>query len=49
MFELPDRLNQTQVMDGPEWGYEIAARHQDHRSYFFHDLPETLRDGECVA
>jgi hypothetical protein len=31
------------VMDGPEWGYEISAGHQDHRSYFFHDLPETLR------
>jgi hypothetical protein len=27
------------VLDGPEWGYEIAPFHQDHRSYIFHDLP----------
>ena len=30
------------IMDGPEWGYEIAPHHQDHRSYFFHDLPPTV-------
>ena len=30
------------VMDGPEWGYEIAPHHMDHRSYFFHDLPESV-------
>lgn len=33
------------IMDGPEWGYEIAAHHQNHRSYFFHDLPETVAPG----
>ena len=27
------------VMDGPEWGYEIATFHQNRRSYIFHDLP----------
>ncbi len=27
------------VLDGPEWGYEIAPHHMDHRSYIFHDLP----------
>jgi hypothetical protein len=31
------------IMDGPEWGYEIAPHHQNHRSYIFHDLPETVR------
>ena len=30
------------IMDGPEWGYEIAPHHQNHRSYFFHDLPPTV-------
>ena len=30
------------VMDGPEWGYEIAPHHMNHRSYFFHDLPESV-------
>lgn len=29
------------VMDGPEWGYEIAPHHMDHRSFFFRDLPES--------
>ena len=31
------------LMDGPEWGYEIDARHMNHRSYIFHDLPDSLR------
>jgi hypothetical protein len=30
------------VMDGPEWGYEIAPHHMNHRSYIFHDLPPSL-------
>jgi len=30
------------VMDGPEWGYEIAPHHMDHRSYIFHDLPDSV-------
>lgn len=30
------------IMDGPEWGYEIAPHHMDHRSYFFHDLPTSV-------
>lgn len=30
------------IMDGPEWGYEIAPHHQNHRSFFFHDLPPTV-------
>jgi hypothetical protein len=30
------------VMDGPEWGYEIAPHHMDHRSYLFHDLPSEV-------
>jgi hypothetical protein len=29
------------IMDGPEWGYEIAPHHMNHRSYMFHDLPES--------
>ena len=33
------------VMDGPEWGYEMAPHHQDHRSFFFNDLPESVRPG----
>jgi hypothetical protein len=27
------------IMDGPEWGYEIAPHHMNHRSYIFNDLP----------
>jgi hypothetical protein len=30
------------IMDGPEWGYEIAPHHMNHRSFFFHDLPESI-------
>lgn len=30
------------IMDGPEWGYEMAPHHQNHRSYFFNDLPPTV-------
>ncbi len=30
------------VLDGPEWGYEIAPHHQNFRSYIFNDLPETV-------
>ncbi|MEX1018098.1 MAG: hypothetical protein WDZ49_00485 [Litorilinea sp.] len=30
------------IMDGPEWGYEIAPHHYNHRSDFFNDLPESL-------
>jgi hypothetical protein len=30
------------IMDGPEWGYEIAPHHMNHRSYFFNDLPEAV-------
>ncbi|MBT4496259.1 MAG: hypothetical protein HOC74_00970 [Gemmatimonadetes bacterium] len=30
------------VMDGPEWGYEIAPHHMNYRSYIFNDLPEDL-------
>lgn len=30
------------VMDGPEWGYEIAPHHMNHRSFFFHDLPDSV-------
>jgi hypothetical protein len=30
------------VMDGPEWGYEIAPHHMNYRSYIFNDLPETV-------
>ncbi len=30
------------IMDGPEWGYEIAPHHMNHRSYIFHDLPESV-------
>ena len=28
-FPMADRA----IMDGPEWGYEIAPHHMDHRSY----------------
>ena len=27
------------VLDGPEWGYEIAPGHMNYRSYIFNDLP----------
>jgi len=30
------------IVDGPEWGYEIAPHHQNHRSYIFNDLPENV-------
>lgn len=30
------------VMDGPEWGYEIAPHHMNYRSYIFNDLPEAV-------
>ena len=30
------------IMDGPEWGYEIAPHHQKYRSYIFHDLPPAV-------
>ena len=30
------------IMDGPEWGYEIAPHHMDHRSYIFNDLPDSV-------
>ena len=30
------------IMDGPEWGYEMAPHHMNHRSYFFDDLPESV-------
>ncbi|MFP6589717.1 MAG: hypothetical protein VCE12_04260 [Candidatus Latescibacterota bacterium] len=30
------------IMDGPEWGYEIAPHHMDHRSFIFHNLPENV-------
>jgi hypothetical protein len=30
------------IMDGPEWGYEIAPHHMNHRSFLFHDLPESI-------
>lgn len=33
------------IMDGPEWGYEIAPHHMNHRSFFFNDLPESMRSG----
>lgn len=36
------------IMDGPEWGYEIAPGHMDHRSYLFHDLPEAVAPA-CAA
>ncbi|MCC7261933.1 MAG: hypothetical protein IT369_05335, partial [Candidatus Latescibacteria bacterium] len=35
-------MAQGAVMDGPEWGYEIAAHHMNHRSYIFNDLPEAV-------
>ncbi len=30
------------IMDGPEWGYEIASHHMNRRSYIFDDLPATI-------
>ena len=30
------------IMDGPEWGYEIAPHHLNRRSYIFDDLPESV-------
>ncbi len=36
------------IMDGPEWGYEIAPHHQNYRSYVFNDLPERV-SGLCTA
>jgi hypothetical protein len=30
------------IMDGPEWGYEIAPHHMNRRSYIFDDLPESI-------
>ncbi|MEZ4728902.1 MAG: hypothetical protein R3E79_17355 [Caldilineaceae bacterium] len=30
------------IMDGPEWGYEIAPHHMNRRSYLFDDLPATV-------
>jgi hypothetical protein len=30
------------IMDGPEWGYEIAPHHLDRRSYIFDDLPKSV-------
>jgi len=30
------------IMDGPEWGYEIAPHHMNHRCYLFNDLPESV-------
>jgi hypothetical protein len=32
-------MAESAVMDGPEWGYEIAPHHMNHRSYIFNDLP----------
>jgi hypothetical protein len=33
------------VLDGPEWGYEIAPFHQNGRSSIFNDLPEAVAEG----
>lgn len=33
------------LMDGPEWGYEIAPFHQNHRSDIFKDLPPEVAEG----
>ncbi|MDQ3699837.1 MAG: hypothetical protein M3442_02835 [Chloroflexota bacterium] len=33
------------VFDGPEWGYEIAPFHQNHRSSIFNDLPPEVAEG----
>ncbi len=33
------------IMDGPEWGYEIAPHHMNERSSIFNDLPASVADG----
>jgi len=33
------------VLDGPEWGYEIAPFHQNGRSSIFKDLPPAVAEG----
>jgi len=33
------------VLDGPEWGYEIAPFHQNGRSSIFRDLPPEVAEG----
>ncbi|MCC6444088.1 MAG: hypothetical protein IT210_11630 [Armatimonadetes bacterium] len=33
------------VLDGPEWGYEIAPFHQNGRSSIFKDLPPEVAEG----
>jgi len=33
------------VLDGPEWGYEIAPFHQNARSSIFNDLPPAVAKG----
>src|SRR5262249_53565056 len=30
------------IMDGPEWGYEIAPHHMNRRSCIFDDLPPSV-------
>ncbi|MBI2190463.1 MAG: hypothetical protein HYU36_00595 [Planctomycetes bacterium] len=30
------------ILDGPEWGYEIAPHHMNARSFIFNDLPESV-------
>ncbi len=35
-------MAQGAVMDGPEWGYEIAAHHMNRRSFIFDDLPAAV-------
>jgi len=35
------------IMDGPEWGYEIAPHHMNRRSYILDDLPEHVAP-ECA-
>lgn len=32
------------IMDGPEWGYEIAPHHMNHRSFIFNDLPDSVAE-----
>jgi hypothetical protein len=36
------------IMDGPEWGYEIAPHHMNHRSYIFNDLPQSV-ESKCAS
>lgn len=36
------------IMDGPEWGYEIAPHHMNRRSYIFDDLPASVQPA-CQA